>query len=307
MWLCLYFPSLFYSVTGIDLYNSTDSIYSMSLFEIRKICANVLLYLLIYLSIFIQYRLKLSIPILNKPIMAATCVVVKGGFEGLGDPALDVQPTKPSRSFLEIINSKDCLETLPRLNSAEKAVSAPYPPEAEGSNAIHAKPSTESTSTSGYPFWPRTTPAVNIPTLPETESNSEPVPTNEGNNKKVRIKGYVEVKQITEGGLEKNNDDLIEAGPKKKLQSSIKQKYTNAYDCSTPLRWHNRYPLVDEANRPEIEIVYQKLEVEELKYKSSSSLPETNMENNKGQIKNPSATSNIAVRTLLKNILKKFK
>lgn len=83
--------------------------------------------------------------------MGAT-IIIRGGFEGLGDTALDVQPTKPSRSFLEIINSNDCLETLPRLNSAEKTVSAPYPHEAEGSNTIHAKPYTESSSTSGYPF-----------------------------------------------------------------------------------------------------------------------------------------------------------
>ena len=105
-------------------------------------------------------------------------------------------------------------------NPEVNAVPETYP--AEGSNA---NANTERSTTSGYPYWPRQTPAENIPTLPETEINSEPVPTNEGNNKKVRIKGHVEVKKIIEGGLEKNDDVLIEAGPKNKLQPPNKKDY----------------------------------------------------------------------------------
>jgi hypothetical protein len=223
MGFCLYFPYLLFSFTGLNIYKistitcSTSSVYSMSLF-IRQICANVFLYLLIYFCIFIQYRLKQSI--LNKTIMGATIIRIIGGFEGLGDPELDEQheSQKPMRaSFLEQITQQVSHSKDNSANPEVNAVPDPYPP--EGSNA---KPSNDSSTSSGYPLWPRQPPAVNIPTLPE--SNGEPVPTNE-DNKKVRINGYVEVKQITEVGLEKNNDDLIDAGPKDKLQSSNKKKY----------------------------------------------------------------------------------
>jgi hypothetical protein len=60
------------------------------------------------------------------------------------------------------------------------------------------------------------------------------VPTNEGNNKKVRIKGYVEVKQITDLGLDTNDDELIDAGPKEKIKSSLKKNKNYAYNYASP-------------------------------------------------------------------------
>lgn len=195
MGICLYLPFLFYSMTDLNTYNNssiTDAAYSRSFFEIRKSCANVFLHLLIYFSIFIKikYRLKLSIPIFNILKMVSSGVFIKGGFEGLE-------------------------------NQEVNAVPDPNPP--EGSNT---KSSTEIkiNKKSAYPNWPIQTPAENIHTLPEI--NSEPVTTNEGNTKKVKIKGYVEVNKITEeGGVEKNNDVLIDAGPKKKIQSCTKKPY----------------------------------------------------------------------------------
>lgn len=167
--------------------------------------------------------------------MGASCIVIKGGFEGLGDPELDEEYiTQKSRRepFPELTRqheklSRDFSVTLTRLNPEVYAVPEPYP--AEGS---YAKPSTERSATSGYPFWPRQTPADNLPTLPE--SNSEPVPTNKDNNKKVRIKGYAEVKEITEEGLKINSADILNVGPKQKLQSACKKEY--AYDDSSPLK-----------------------------------------------------------------------
>jgi hypothetical protein len=90
-----------------------------------------------------------------------------------------------------------------------QAVSEPYP--AECSNAKHSNPSTESTSFSAFPFLPITTPPLNISTLPE--SNSEPVPAKEVNNKKVRINAIAEVKQISESGLVPNSAQYINRGP----------------------------------------------------------------------------------------------
>jgi hypothetical protein len=162
IWFCLYFPSLFFYVTGINIYNysaitdSTDSVYTMSVC-IRQICANVLLFLLIYFGMFIIYKLKISVPILNKSIMGATCVIIKGGFEGLGDPELDenhVTQKHMRETFLEqttqqVSHSKDNSTTFTRLNPEVNVIPVSYPP--EGSNATS---SNARGTTSGYPYWP---------------------------------------------------------------------------------------------------------------------------------------------------------
>jgi len=292
---CLYFPSFLEYVSGISLYNSTDSNYFIYLDEIRKICANCFLYLLIYFCIFLQYRLNLSISSLNKSILTST-IIIKGGFEGLGDTEMDERPTEPTRTFLEIINSKDCLNSHVSNNPEVKDVSVPYPPET--SNANKAKPSTESSSTSGYPSWPWTTPALNLSTLPE--SNSEPDHTTEGNNKKVRINGVIDLKEITETGLGQNSQEVIDLEAKDKLKGP-KKDYD--YNPERPSNWQKNYPEVNEENRPEIVIVYPKLSAEEIKYKSAYSKPETNIENSQGEINNPSASLKSA--NYIKNTIKK--
>jgi hypothetical protein len=85
---------------------------------------------------------------MDKSILTST-IVIKGGFEGLGDTSMDVQQPKESRSFLEIINSKDPLNSLMKNNPEVKDLLVHYP--AESSNANQAKPNTECCSRSGYP------------------------------------------------------------------------------------------------------------------------------------------------------------
>lgn len=152
MGFCLYFPYLLHSVTGINIYiyNSTDPAYSLIFLEIRKMCANVFLFLLIYFCIFILCNMKLHLSILNKSMLGASCIIVKGGFEGLGDPELDTQhvSTNPMRGFnsskfqekdeelLSLALFKDKNESLstnsssttPQLNPDVKGVPIPYPP-----------------------------------------------------------------------------------------------------------------------------------------------------------------------------------
>jgi hypothetical protein len=169
--------------------------------------------LLIYFVLFNKNKLKQSI--LNKPIMGASCVIVKGGFEGLGDPEMDEQHVtpKPMRTInnsqitdlgVELpltlsatqneSHSKDNSATFPRLNPEVNAV--PVPDQPEGSNA---NPSTERRTSSGYPFWPR----------PPNEDNKN-------KKEKVRIFEYTEVTEISNLGLEENRDEIIKLGPKKK-------------------------------------------------------------------------------------------
>jgi hypothetical protein len=62
--------------------------------------------------------------------------------------------------------------------------------------------------------------------------------------------------------------------------------------------------LVDEENRPEIEIVYPNLTAEELKYKSSSAVTGPKLENIQGHIINSTSTEKIEARQDLKNKLK---
>lgn len=211
MGLILAVPFLIYYFTGLNIYNKSsisDSVYSMSLFEIRKNCATVLLFLLIYFVLFNKNILKQSI--LNKPIMGATCIIIKGGFEGLGDPELDEHHVTQKPKHLTFIE-----QTKQSVTHSIEISAGPYPPEA--SNAKHSK---ETSTNSGYPFWPRPTPAVNSDPPPTNEDNNININTNNNNNnnKKVRINEYTEVKQISAGGLVENNDDLINVGPKKKPQ-----------------------------------------------------------------------------------------
>ena len=65
----------------------------------------------------------------------------------------------------------------------------------------------------------------NLATLPE--SNSEPEQTKEDNNKKVRIKGFIDVKEITESGLGENKQDSIELEPKYKVKGFKKNYHYN--------------------------------------------------------------------------------
>ena len=297
----IYFPSLFEFLSGIDLYNSTDLENSKYFVEIRKIFANGFWYFCFYFFIFLHYRFKLSIPFMDKSILTST-IVIKGGFEGLGDTSMDVQQPKESRSFLEIINSKDPLNSLMKNNPEVKDLLVHYP--AESSNANQAKPNTECCSRSGYPHWPITTPAFNLSNLPESNSETDIMKEDNNKNKKkqVRLDAFTGVKEITKSGLEQCSPELIDGEPKYKLKG-IKNNYKYPLDWESVVDWKKKYPEVNEGDG--IEIVYPKLEAEELKYKSSLSKPVTKIENSDWQINNPSTSLNLV--KYIKNIHKKWK
>jgi len=110
--------------------------------------------------------------------------------------------------------SKDTTASISRLN--HEVNDLPLTESPESSNAQHY---TESSSSSGYPFWPRPPTASNIPIQPGSNSEPAPAPTSEG--KKVRINEYTEVKEISGSGLDNNRDkiyEIIQLDPKKKLQ-----------------------------------------------------------------------------------------
>lgn len=315
MVLCLGAPISMYTLTGVNIYDQ-NSIYSMSLFQFRICCATVLWHLLIYLVVLNKIRLKLSI-FNNKPIFWASTIIIKGGFEGLGDPELDElhETSKPLRTATQQeIKNKDSSGSNPWLNLEVNAV--PVPP--EGSNA---KP-TEKSTTSGYPFWPRKAPAFKIPILPG--SDSEPALTSEAEDKKkVRIHEYTEVTEISELGLDKSREkryELIKLEPKNKLLrdnsdpsnsntlnyfKENKQK-SEHWDWHTNFKWERAYPKKDEENWPEIEVVNQKWE-EFKRYKSAGSLAGPNLYNINGHINNPSSTSSKDARIHLQELKKKFK
>ena len=319
--LCLYFPSLLYSVTGIDIYNNsslTDSGYSTALFAVRNICANIFFYLLFYFGLFIIYKLKLSIPRNNNWMMGAACIVIKGGFEGLGGPEWDEQnkTQKPEvESYIEQIRTtpqsshKEWIaRALLRIQTENDAARGARNPDlAEVVEGNYVKPVTVRSTTSGYPDWPIQNTAKNIPTLPETDS--EPVPTNKDNNKKVRINGYTEVIERAEVGIERISDDIIDTAPKNRVKrinddfididTAHINKLLNANDNIDKDRrdkqhavwnWSKNYPWVNEKNRPELEIVFTK---EELKYKSSSTVTEPKLENIDGHITNPASKTDV--------------
>jgi len=306
----VFFPHIFEYFTKIDLFNTTITNYPITVFVVKKAYKIVWRSWFVLFFVFFKWRFNfnLSISRLKKPLIAVAPIIITGGFEGLGDPEVFEQPTKPRVSLLELMSgkakiselgwqSKETSDSLPRLNQDVHTVSPPDAQRdidrlaegsqvAESSKANHAKPTTKCNSNYGYPFWPRTNPALNLSNLPE--SNSELGTTNEeDNNKKIRIKGYTEVKRIPSSGrLEENSDDVIK------------------YEYETPKNWNRKYPKVEEENRPEIEIVHPKLEVENLKYKSSRLLPLPNIENHEGKINNPASTLKRGVINHLKD---KFK
>jgi hypothetical protein len=213
--LCLIAPVLIYSFTGFNLYEtySLKDPFSYSecsaadvkgAFQFRT-CLSTILFNLIIL--FFLFNYKLTGPLAKKAIIGATCVRVRGGFEGLGDPELDEHHTTPKpirTAMLQESKNKDTSSSFPPLNLEVNGVPVTYSP--EGSNAKH----TEKNTQKGYPFWPR------IPNLPE--SNSDTASTSE-DKKKVRINGYTEVKEMSEFGLDKTKEtkyEIIELGPKKK-------------------------------------------------------------------------------------------
>ncbi len=128
MVLCLITPFLIYFLLGINIYDTdTDSLqdslaYSeYSVAEISgagvrpfffiRICLATILLNLIVLFILFNYT-KLTGSWANKALMSATCVIVHGGFEGLGDPDLDAQQeTAKPRRMLNSSHNPISLET----------------------------------------------------------------------------------------------------------------------------------------------------------------------------------------------------
>jgi len=106
-------PVLIYLFSGLNMYDtysykdsfSYSECYSTNvegavvrpLFHIRTCLATILFNLIVLLLLF-NYN-KLSGSVARKALMGATCVIVRGGFEGLGDPDLDAQQetAKPRR------------------------------------------------------------------------------------------------------------------------------------------------------------------------------------------------------------------
>ena len=221
MVFCLTAPIILFKYTGLNLYENYSIQDSFSYSEcnemniagthgaslmLRSLLANMLYYLIMYCVIYNLSDIQPTGSVANKVLMGASCVIVNGGFEGLGDPELDAQHVTPN--------------TMHTATQQESHIKD------EGSESSKVKP-TEKSTTSGYPFWPRPTPAVNIPTLPE--SNSEPEPTIENNKKTVRLNGFTEVKDISELGLDNTKDtrkETLQLEPKDKQRKHKKHRYT---------------------------------------------------------------------------------
>lgn len=90
MVLCLGAPIFINTLTGVNIYDP-DLKYSMSFFQFRICCATVFLHLLIYFFVLNKIKIRLKLSIFNKPVMWAAPLIIRGGFDGLGDPDLDIQ------------------------------------------------------------------------------------------------------------------------------------------------------------------------------------------------------------------------
>ena len=384
---CLFAPILIYYLTGVNIYDKysfTDSASSSPLYNIRLCCATVFLNLII-LFVYLNNN-KFSK--LNKPIMWASTLIVKGGFEGLGWSDIEEQPEN-SKSMRSLYNSKftdlevelplslsatqkesqikDSSSTTPLLNSEIINVSPSNTPKLINIPALNnpdlinvstpnnpdivnvpdsntpdlnkAKASKERSTSSGYPFWPWSTPTGDIPNL--TGSSSEPALTPE-DNKKVRINKYAEVKFMTETGLDntsENNDELIQLGPKNKPQKlraddradeRSEERANNINNNSEPsnsktpncfkgkkppfdwlpvFKWERAYPKeggVEVENWPELEVVNPNLEGND-RYMSSSSIAKPNLENINGHITKPSSSLKIDAQSHLQKLKNKLK
>jgi hypothetical protein len=161
--LCLIAPVLIYSFTGFNLYESyslvnyipnrescaadvqgTETTY---LFKIRTSLATILFNLILLFCLF-NYN-KLKGPLARKAVMGATCVIVRGGFEGLGDPALDENHTTPKSihtAMPQESQNKNSSGSCQPINLEVNGVPVPDTP--EGSNAKHK----EKSKFTGYPF-----------------------------------------------------------------------------------------------------------------------------------------------------------
>lgn len=100
-------PILIHSYTGLNLYDTYSFKDSLSyseffeadvaeargtpLFHIRICLATMLFNFIVLFFFFLLNFNKLSGSFKNKAVMGASCVIVRGGFEGLGDPDLDSQ------------------------------------------------------------------------------------------------------------------------------------------------------------------------------------------------------------------------
>jgi len=125
--LCLITPFLIYFLTGINIYDpdthslldplaySDYTVAEISRAGVRpfffiRTCLATIFFNLIVLLILFNYT-KLSGSWTNKALMGATCVIVHGGFEGLGDPDLDAQQeTAKPRRMLNSSHSPIALE-----------------------------------------------------------------------------------------------------------------------------------------------------------------------------------------------------
>lgn len=220
MVFCLTAPIILFKYTGLNLYENYSILDSFSYSDcnvtnidstpgvsilLRKFFASTLYFLIMSFLIFNLRDIQPTGSLANKVLRGASCVIIIGGFEGLGDPELDAQHV-----------SRNTMHTATQQESHNK--------EAD-SESSKVKPPEKST-TSGYPYWPRSTPVVNITTLPE--SNSEPEATIENNKKTVRLNVITEVKDISELDSDNTNDtrnDTLQLKPKYKLQKNNKNSY----------------------------------------------------------------------------------
>lgn len=126
--LCLLTPLWIYFLTGINIYDSdTNSLqdslvyveYSVSdlsdagvrPFFVIRICLATIFFNLMVLFILFNYT-NLRGSWANKALMGAACVIVHGGFEGLGDPDLNAQQeTAKPRRMLNSSHNPIALET----------------------------------------------------------------------------------------------------------------------------------------------------------------------------------------------------
>lgn len=200
--LCLYTPTLIYYFTEFNIYDYSSNLYSVypsSVINIRICCATVFLNLIILLACFNYNRLKLSR--FNKSIMSAATIIVKGGFEGLGDLNLEehMRTRDSSSKFTDLelelslppaqkeSPSKDSSGTFPKLNTAEGQGVPILGP----SGYSTAKSIREWDTFSYTQKGPDISPLSAISSL--TGSIYEPASMSEDNTKKVRFKDQTEV------------------------------------------------------------------------------------------------------------------
>ena len=231
--------------------------------------------MIILFVFFNQNRLKHYIN--NKHIIGASCVIVTGGFEGLGDPVLDEQHETPkatrrlnsshsitalemerdsySRSVTQTDNQRqieDSKGKLTEVNPEGKAVPIPIDITTGIRNSAAFKDFKYLTGLGNPCPWAITPPIREIPSIPLCSSEGETDHSNTSDHtikKKVRFKDCVQVVEIerVEQNLEKINNKFY-----------IASKYSNS-EASPNLISHGHGQLNNPASNRDLQSIFKGL------------------------------------------------